>query len=184
LPPRILLGHADTIRLTSSQVGAGDLHAATIDVTLGDVELFDRTVGTVSGTLTGVRVPAPNGDPVTIETVALGGSGDAATATLTISSAEATSLVESQIEAQTGVAGTVKFAAPDKVTARINGKSEPGKLVVTAGALQLVPVSGSLPTVILLAAGGGNPFQLTSVAVSPAAVMLVGTIDVQSLLGL
>jgi hypothetical protein len=29
LPPSILLGHADTIRLTSSQVSVGDLHAAT-----------------------------------------------------------------------------------------------------------------------------------------------------------
>lgn len=184
LPPTILLGHADTIRLTSSQVGAGDLHAATIDVTLGNVEFIDRTVGTVSGTLTGVRVAAPNGDPVTIETATLAGSGTSATATLTISSAEAETLAESQLRAQTGISGTVKLAGQDRVTATINGKSESGKLVVNGGALQLVPASASLPTVILLAAGSGNPFQLESVTATANAVTLVGTIDLQSLLGL
>jgi hypothetical protein len=36
----------------------------------------------------------------------------------------------------------------------------------------------------LIAAGGGNPFQLQSVAVGADAVTLVGTIDLQTLLGL
>jgi hypothetical protein len=184
LPPRILLGHADTIRLTSSQVGAGDLHAAIIDVTLSDVGLIDRTVGGVNGTLAGVRVPAPNGDPVTIDAVTLRGSGTSAVATMTVKNAEVESLIESQLQAQTGIAGTVTLAAPDAVTVTVEGKSESGKLVVTAGTLQLVPASTSLPTVILLAAGGGNPFQLTSVAVGSNTVTLVGTIDLQSLLGL
>jgi hypothetical protein len=81
LPPRILLGHADTVRLTSTQVSVGDLHAASIDVTLANVELIDRTIGSVSGTLTGVRVPAANGGVATAETVVLEGKGTAATAT-------------------------------------------------------------------------------------------------------
>ena len=76
------------------------------------------------------------------------------------------------------------MAGQDRVTATINGKSESGKLVVNGGALQLVPASASLPTVILLAAGSGNPFQLESVTATANAVTLVGTIDLQSLLGL
>ena len=47
LPPRILTGYADSIHLTSTQVGVGDLHAANIDLTLGRVELFARKIGTV-----------------------------------------------------------------------------------------------------------------------------------------
>ena len=66
LPPRILLGHADKIRLTSTQVSVSDLHAETMDVTLSDVQLFDRTFGSVDGTLTGVRVFTPTGDGLTI----------------------------------------------------------------------------------------------------------------------
>ena len=184
IPPRILLGHADTIRLTSSEVGAGDLHAATMDLTMSDVELLNRNFGSVSGTLTGVRVPAPNGNPVTIDTVALDGSGTAAGATLTLSSAEARDLVVSQLQTQTNIQGTVTFKSPNIATVTINGKAELGHLVVDGGALQLIPVNGSLPTVILIDSGSGNPFQLKSVAVTATTVTLGGTIDLQSLLGL
>jgi hypothetical protein len=184
LPPRILFGHADTIRLTSSQVYVGDLHAATIDLTLGDVNLIDRSVGTVSGTLTGVSVPAINGDPATIDTATLDGSGTSAKTTLSISYAEVQSLAVSQLKAQAGITGTVKLAAPDAVTVTIHGQSAPGHLVVKDGALIMVPVSDSLPTVTLIEAGGGNPFKLQSVAVGAKTVTLVGTIDLQTLLGL
>jgi hypothetical protein len=184
MPPRILLGHADTIRLTASQVSVGDLHAATIDVSLSNVDLIDRTIGSVHGTLTSVLVPAPNGDPVTIDTVTIDGVGTSANATLTLANAAAESLAESQLKAQTGLAGKVKVAAPNKATLTINGKTQTGRLVVAAGELQLVPDSSALPTVILIDAGHGNPFQLSSVAVGASSVTLAGTIDLQVLLGL
>ena len=182
LPPRILLGHADRIRLTSSQVSVGDLHAAAIDVTLSDVELINRAIGGVHGTLTGVRVPAPDGDPVTIDSATVDGSGTAATATLLVSTAEAERLAASQLKTKTGFDGTVKLAAPDKVTVTINGKSQPGHLVVKDGSLDLVLDSGV--SVTLIEAGTGNPFHFTSVAIGPNGVTLVGTMDLQTLLGL
>jgi hypothetical protein len=184
LPPRILLGHADEIHITSTEVGVGDLHAGAVDLTLGDVELFDRKIGTVDGTLTGVLVPAPNGDPITIDSATIDGTGTAATARLTTSSAEVIQLAESQFEAQTGVAATVTLAAPAKVTVTVKGKAEPARLVVLDGAIELVPTDPILPPVPLIAAGAGNPFQFTSIAVGAGTVTLVGTIDVQSLLGL
>jgi len=184
LPPRILLGHADRIRLTSTQVGVGDLHAGAIDLTLGDVELIDRTIGTVDGTFTGVRVPAPNGDPITIDSATLEGAGTAAVATLTTSSAQLIQLAQTQFKAATGVAATIKLAAPDKVTVTVNGKAEPGRLVVRDGGIELVPTNPALPTVALIEAGTGNPFHFTSVKVGTTTVTLVGTIDLQSLLGL
>jgi hypothetical protein len=182
LPPRILLGHADRIRLTSSQVSVGDLHAAAIDVTLSDVELLNRTFGGVHGTLTGVRVPAPNGDAVAIDSATVDGSGTAATATLLVSTAEAEGLASSQLKASTGFDGTVKLAAPNKVTVTINGKSQPGHLVVKDGSLDVVLDSGVSAT--LIEAGTGNPFHFTSVAVGVSGVTLVGTMDLQTLLGL
>jgi hypothetical protein len=194
LPPRILLGHADKVRLTSSQVSVGGLNAATLDVTLGDVSLFDRTVGTVTGTLTGVRVPAPDGDPIAISTAALTGAGTAVKSTLTISTAEAQRLAQAQLKAQTGLVGTVKFASPNGVTIAVNGTTEQAHLVVkpsdpgggaaSGGTLEVVPVDTSLPTVTLIGAGNGDPFQLSSVAVGASGVTLVGTIDIQTLLGL
>jgi hypothetical protein len=184
LPPRILLGHADHIQLTSTDASVGGLYAASIDVTLGDVELIDRTFSTVHGTLTGVRVPAPNGDPVTIDEVTLDGAGTAANSRLTMSTDEAAALAVSQIKSQIGTRATVTLAAPDVMTITINGHSEPGHLVASDGELVLVMDSTALPSVTLIGAGHGNPFTFTSVSVEDDTVTLGGTIDVQSLLGL
>jgi hypothetical protein len=178
-PPRIIIGHADKIRVTSSQVSVDDLHAATIDVSLNDVELINRTFGTVDGTLTGVRVPAPTGDAVTIDKVAVEGVSTAATATMTISQVEAERVAEAQLKG----GSVVKFAAPNKVTMTLNGKTEPGHLAVKDGSLIVVPDSSALPGVTIIAGGRGNPFHLTSVTVGGDTITLVGTIDVQSLLG-
>jgi hypothetical protein len=184
LPPRILQGHADKIRLTSTQVSVGDLHAATMDVSLNDVQLFDRTFGSADGTLTGVRVFTPTGDGMTIDTVVVYGEGTATSATLTVSSAEAERLVATQLKAHTSLTGTVKVASPDKVTITINGQSKQGRLVARDGSLLMVPNSTDIPTVVLLQAGSGNPFRLTTVSVGASAVTLDGTINLQSLLGL
>jgi hypothetical protein len=184
VPPRILLGHADSIRLTSSQVSAGGLNAATLDVTLSDVDLFGRKFDTVTGTLTGVRVAAPSGDPIPIDTVTLSGQGTAAKAILTVSNTEIETLVASELKAQTGAVATVKLAAPNLATITVNGQSEQGHLVVRGGELQLVPVSGALPTLTLMGAGSSDPFALSSVAVGAKTVTLDGTIDLQALLGL
>jgi len=184
LPPRILLGHADEIHLTSTDASVGGLYAASIDVTLGEVELIDRTFATVSGTLSGVRVPAPNGDPVTIDNVTLDGAGTGANSTLTMSTAEAEALAVSQIKSQLGTQATVKLSAPDVMTITINGHSQTGHLVAPDGGLLLAFDSAALPTVTLIGAGHGNPFTFTSVIVTAGTVTLGGTIDLESLLGL
>jgi hypothetical protein len=56
--------------------------------------------------------------------------------------------------------------------------------VAAAGALLLVPDGDALPAVTLMQPGGGNPFHLSSVAVAADHLTLVGTIDVQALLGI
>jgi len=182
-PPLLLLGHADSIHLTSSQVGIGDLHAASVDLTLGKVELFSRQIGSVTGTLRGVRVAAPDGQPVTVDLVTLSGTAVSADAEMDISTAEAERLAESQLKAR-GVTSSVALAPPDKITITAGGKSQPGHLVAKDGALLLVPDGNSLPTVTLIAFGGGNPFRISSVTIGADHAMLVGTIDLQTLLGI
>jgi hypothetical protein len=185
LPPRILLGHADTITLTSSKVSVGDLHAASINLTLGNVELIDRKIGSIHGTMAGVVVPAPTGgNPLTADSATVDGTGTSATATLTCSNAELKALVVSQLKAQKLNATAVTFTAPDKVTATIGGQLKAGHLVVTNGALQAVFVGTTPSTVTLINVGNGNPIRFASVAVAGNTVTLVGTIDLQTLLGL
>jgi hypothetical protein len=182
-PPVLLTGHADSIHLTSSQVGIGDLHAASLDLTLGKVELFSRQIGTVAGTLEGVRVAAPDGQPVTVDTVKLSGAASSASAEMGVSMAEAQRLAVAQLKSL-GIVATVTLAAPNRITVTAGGRSQPGRLVAVAGALVLVPDGDALPTVTLMEPGSGNPFQLSSVAIAADHLTLVGTIDVQALLGI
>ena len=78
----------------------------------------------------------------------------------------------------------IKLAAPDKLTLTIGDQARTGHLVTKNGALQVV-VAGMTPsTMTLVESGNGNPFEFTSVTVNAASVTLIGTIDLQSLLGL
>ena len=182
-PPFMLLtGHADTIRIRSSDARMGNLDAADVDVTLGSVELLSRDIGTVTGTLDGVRVAAPNGDPVAIDEVTLQGSATATTATATLTLAEAEALAESQLKAQTGIVAKVTLKSPNVVTVTVGGKSQAGRLVTSNGSLLLVPNGNTMPTVTLMAPGTANPLSVTSVSIGSAVVTLVGTIDIQNLL--
>jgi hypothetical protein len=180
-PPPMLLTGRGTVHITSTQVSLSDLHAAGVDVTLGDVDLMSRKIGTVSGTLTGVQVAAPNGDAVSIDKVTLAGPANNTIATCSMSIAEAEALAESQLAAQ-GVEATVDLAAPNAVTFQVGGKSYAGRLVVSDGSLLLAPESKAMPTVLLIRPGSGNPFHVYSVAISATDVTLAGTIDIDELL--
>jgi hypothetical protein len=182
-PPFMLLtGHADRIHITSTQASIDPLHAESVDITLGEVDLVSRNIGTVNGTLLGVKVVAPNGDPVAIYRVTLAGAAISSTATASISVAEAQTLAEQQLKAQ-GVSARVTLKAPDAVTLTVAGESQAGRLMAINGALVLVPTSNTLPTVTLIAPGTGNPFHVTSVKITVDGMTLVGLLDVQKLLG-
>jgi hypothetical protein len=181
-PPLVLLtGHADAIHITSSDATLGSLKANTVDVTLGSVDLLGRTFGSVTGTLSGVQVAAPNGDPVNIDQVTLTGPGASTTATATMSTATAQALAQSQLGA-VGVVSRVSFKSPDVVVMKIASGTFTGRLVTANGSLILVPNSSTVPSVILIDPSGGNPFHADSVSIGPTGLTLVGTMDVEKLL--
>ncbi len=176
-----MTGHADEVHITSTQVSLSDLHAAGVDVTLGDVDLLSREIGTVAGTLTGVRVAAPNGDTVLIERVALSGPADRTVARCSLTIAAAEALAETQLAAQ-GVKAKVSLAAPNSVTFTVGGNTFKGRLMVAEDSLFLKPDNAAMPTVLLIKAGSGNPFNVASVSIDDRYVNLTGTLDVESLL--
>ena len=181
-PPLLLTGKADQIRIRSDSVYVGDLRAASMDVTLHDVELLSRKIGTVDGTLEGVRIAVPSGDPVTADQVQLHGNAGAADATLTLSAAAIASLTVTMLQAS-AIKATVSLQEPDSVTIVVAGKKQSGILAVSNGILLMIPTAKTIPPVALIVPGAGNPFKLTSVAIKGQDVTLGGTIDVQSLLG-
>jgi hypothetical protein len=136
----------------------------------------------VTGTLDGVRVAAPNGDPVGIDRVTLEGSATATIATATLTVPEAETLAESQLKSQTGITASVTLKGPNLVSLTIAGKPVSGRLVTSNGSLLVVPDSAALPIVTLISPGSGNPFRVTSVDISPTIVTLAGTINIQNLL--
>jgi hypothetical protein len=180
-PPLLLTGKADSIRIRSDDVFVGDLHAASIDVTLHDVELLSRKIDSVDGTLDGVRIAAAGGAQVTVDVVDIKGTATAAEAKLAISSKEIANLAVTML-AENSIKATVSFAEPNSVTIVVAGKKQSGTLAVSNGTLLLVPTTPSTATLALIVPGTGNPFQLTSVAIKGQQVILGGTIDVQSLL--
>jgi hypothetical protein len=183
-PPLLLLtGHADTIHVTSNAVSVGDLEATSIDITLGKVDLIGRTVGTVSGTLSGVTIAVSNGDPVTAASVKLAGTATATQATIELPTAQAQALAVAALKAQ-GLTATVTFKAPNVVTIKAAGKTVAAHLEAADGILLLVPEVPGFPIVPLITPGNGNPFRVTGAAVAAKGVTLTGTIDLQTLLGI
>jgi hypothetical protein len=180
-PPLLLTGHADAVHITSAQVSLSDLHAAGVDVTLGGVDLLSRDIGTVEGTLTGVRVAAPNGDTVLIDRVTLSGPADLTVARCSLTIAAAEALAQSQLAAQ-GIKAKVSLAAPNSVTLTVGGASFKGHLVANGDSLFLASDSKAMPTVLLIKAGSGNPFHVDAVSIDETHVNLTGTLDVQGLL--
>jgi len=55
-PLRLLVGHADRVTVDGSGVTWRTFRAAQIDLTLGDVDLFGRTAGSIHGTITGAEL--------------------------------------------------------------------------------------------------------------------------------
>lgn len=183
-PLRLLTGQADSIRVTSNQVSVGDLHAASLDLTFGQVDLISRRIDTVEGQLVQVRVSSPSGDTVTIDGVSLSGPASDSTARLTLSMSEAQTLAQNELAAH-GIPGSVRLSVPDKVTIRAAAQSISAHLAVLDGSLILIPTDTQVAPITLLAPGSGNPFHVTAVAITATGgAILTGTIDVQSLLGL
>jgi len=180
-PPALLTGKADTIRIRSDSVYVGDLRAASMDVTLHDVGLLSRKIGSVDGTLDGVRIAVPNGDSLTVDTVDIHGTATAADAALTVSS-QAIANVAATMLLASGIKATVSLQEPNGVTIVVLGKKQLGTLAVSNGTLLMVPTAKAIPPIALIVPGTGNPFKLTSVAVKGQQVTLGGTIDIQSLL--
>jgi hypothetical protein len=194
-PPFIvLIGHADSVHLTSTDVSVADLRADRVDLRLDGVAVISRHAAAVHGSFEGVEVVAAKTAGQTEETVVvelqkvtLEGPSNRTSATIVMSGEEAARLAQAQLKAATGINATVALKAPDVVTLMAGGKTETGHLVVKDGALILQPDAATLPTLTLMKPGSGNPFSLDSAVVGTDStgadiLTLTGTIEIQALL--
>lgn len=183
-PPLVLLvGHADRLRIRSTDASLGDLHAAGLDLTLADVDLFARRAVSIDGALSGVSLPAVDGATVTAARVSVHGLAGSAAAIAEVDTEGARELAVTALRVATGLSAGVTLTSPNRLSVAIPGRQVGARLVVESGALVLRPDSAALPVVTLLRPGAGQPFRLTGVSVTETGLALQGTIDVNALLG-
>lgn len=175
-PPTDLVAlHADRVRVRATDATFRGLEIGSLDVTLLDVGIVDRTARGVDGRLDDVTVPDVGGRDLRLASIRLQGTGDNVRATTTIPGTDARALIEQAVETELGAApSSVTLGAPDRVVARIAGLDVEGRLAVS-GAGDLVVRVASGPSegevVTLLRSGDDLPIRLTDVTVTGAGAL-------------
>jgi hypothetical protein len=169
-PPTDLLGlHADRVRIRATDATFRGMTIGSLDLTLHDLHLVDRTAAAVDGTLDDVVATGAGGHDLTLDSVEVTGGGDTITATTTIPAAQVEGLIADGIEAKLGARPTdVRLAPPDRLTVELVIAVKGRFVVSDDGALQVRVTNGPAAgqVVTLLDADSGLPMRLTSATVT------------------
>jgi hypothetical protein len=179
-PLRLLVGHADRVTIDGSGVTWRTFRAARIQLTLGDVDLFGRTAGSIHGTITGAELQTTDQTAAATANVTVEGSGSHATTTIRVPAATADELVRTGVAKQYGAAVTAtSLVAPDTLRITTGGATIEGRLAIDgSGGLVLVTRLGSAD---LFRFDSSFPIRLTAARVSGPDLELTGTLDAQAL---
>jgi hypothetical protein len=174
-PLALLLGHADSVRIRSSDDALQGVRIGQLDLVLFDVSLLGRTAGIVEGTLADVRGAAP-GVPLQIERISVAGAPDSADVEVSVLPGELATALR---------LGFARLVPPDLVTGTVAGHAIAFRLTVNAdGSLVAVPSSQRGPTLVLWQPTGALPVQLTGATVTQTEIVLTGRADLRIPLGL
>jgi hypothetical protein len=170
-PPWDLVGlHADTVQVRATGATFRGYRVDSVAFDLGNVSLLDRTAKSVAGRLDGLVLPDIGPKGLRLATVTLSGSGGAITATSLVASAAAQVLIADAVQATLGRRPTaVELATPDRVTVHLGSDVTGTISVLTSGRLVIHVEGGAMAgqDLVVLGAGAGLPFTLTSVTVTP-----------------
>jgi hypothetical protein len=183
-PLRLATGHADVIRIEATGMRWNALRASSMDLSLGDVDLLNRTAATADGSFEDVDLggadASAEAEPLSAR-ITLAGPASEALATISIPGATVESLVRDAVERELDVRPeTVTLSAPDTLALQIAGNVVSGQLILdVSGAVVL---STTLGTIRLVAPDPSIPLQLSELAVESGALVLRGTLNVQGML--
>ena len=180
-PPKLLLGRADRVEITGSDVDFRTFHAATLHLVLTDVDVVARTAARISGRVTAAELRTADGTTTTAD-VDIDGDAAAAAATILVDSATVDRVVKATFQQRFGVAVTgTELVAPDALRIRSAGATVEGRLVIDdTGAIALATSLGSAP---ILSLDPSFPLRLRSLGVVGGDLRIDATFDAESLLG-
>jgi hypothetical protein len=180
-PPQLLTLRADEVRIQANNARYRGLEAGTVDVTLGDVRLADRTFGRIRGTLDLVTLDGDSGAAdLEIPHVALDGTGEEVRASLSVPASTVEALATAAVVKAVGIApSSVVLVAPDRIRIEVGGVPIEARLALgPTGALTLVPPTGApLVAVPIFTPSADAPFTIGSVEVANGELVLVATLD-------
>jgi hypothetical protein len=176
--PTDLVGlHADHVRIRATSARFKTLQIGVVDVTLNNVAILDRTVGSVEGRLQAVVLTALDSGKLTLQSITLAGPGDAIVATTTVPAAEATRLIADGIGSVLGgIPASVTLASPSRLTVRLGGVAINGSLGITAAGDLVARVTDGPAAgqeVTLVRGGVDMPIRLTQVSVASGGALVL-----------
>jgi hypothetical protein len=180
-PPRLLLGQADRVSITGSDVDWKALHADHLALTLSGVDLFARTADRIRGSIDGAQLDDGKGGIASAGSIELAGPTDAAVATITIEPADVRTAVTAAVSSRFNVQPTdVQLAAPDRIRIVTPNATIEGRLLIEpTGALAF---STPLGNATMLSIDPAMPLRLTGAQVVDGDLVLSGRLDVTDLL--
>jgi hypothetical protein len=180
-PPRLLLGHADRVRIVASDVSFRTFHADRLDLTLTDVDVVGRTAATIHGTISGAEVATADGVPTTAD-VTIDGDAGAAPSTIRIDGSTVDRVVRATLGPQLGGAvSRTELVGPDILRIVTPAATLEGQIVLDgSGGIALRNRLGQAP---ILTLDPSFPLRLGSVAVVDGALRIDATLDAEALFG-
>ena len=172
--PSLFDGRAHGLRVQATEVRVPRAVIGELDVTLQGVSFADRSFESVNGTLTGLEVSGPGGEPLVVESVTLSGPSDDTLARGRLAAGEAETLIERAIE-DAGLPVDAVRLGSGVVTVTRDGISGDGTLRVAGGALLLE--SEFTEPLVLLAPAPSESWRLAQVDIDPAAMTVDLTLD-------
>jgi hypothetical protein len=179
-PPKLLLGRADRVEITGSDVDFRTFHAATVHLVLTDVDVVARTADRISGRITAAELRTADGAATTAD-VDIDGDAGAAAATILVDAATVDRVVKATLQERFGVAVTeTQLVAPDTLRIASAGATIEGRLVIDdSGAIALATSLGSAP---ILSLDPSFPLRLRSLTAVGGDLRIDATFDAESLL--
>lgn len=171
--PALLSGRAARLRVEGTNVAIGRAHVGVMDVTFGDVSLFDRSFQSLNGRLDDVAV-AGGGVSAEATEVSVLGPSTSASATGRFDDEQSEQMV--MIAARrAGVSIDSARLVDGGLRLSMAGVEVRAGIAVEGGALVLRPQLGD--PVLLLQPAASDPWQLEEAYVSSSGITVRGTVD-------